>query len=78
MWREMSHHHYVLQYHIYAVALHRYVDARIPDYEYESNFGGAIYGFLRGIDGDNGWFVDRPTSDLIDALDLFFGGKGDA
>jgi len=65
---------YVLQYHLYVLGLHRYLRSRLPDYDYNENFGGALYVFLRGIhdSGATGWFHDRPSRALIDALDTFF------
>jgi hypothetical protein len=35
---------------IYTVALHRFLRARKPGYDYEKHFGGAYYLFLRGIE----------------------------
>ncbi len=68
--REMFASHYVLQYHLYVTALHRYLRSRLPEYSYEKDFGGVYYAFLRGIDGSGrGWFADRPSASLIDALD---------
>ena len=67
---EMFESHYVLQYHLYLVALHRFLRLRVPGYSYDSHIGGAWYAFLRGIDGTGrGWFHDRPPWSLIDALD---------
>ncbi|HYD54404.1 MAG TPA: PD-(D/E)XK nuclease family protein, partial [Gemmatimonadaceae bacterium] len=67
---EMVASHYVLQYHLYVVALHRFLRARLPGYDYDAHVGGAAYAFLRGCDGDGrGWFVDRPPRALVDALD---------
>lgn len=80
LWHAMAHHHYVLQYHIYAVALHRFLRVRVPGYAYEDHFGSAIYGFLRGItdeDANLGWYVDASPPELIDALDRFFGGESE-
>ncbi len=63
---------YILQYHIYTVALNQYLKNRIRDYSYENNFGGIFYIFLRGVDpgksSDFGIFRDRPPEKLIDAL----------
>ena len=63
---------YVLQYHLYAVALHEYLKSRMKDYDYDRHFGGAIYVFLRGVDPamdpDYGMFRDRPERGLIEAL----------
>lgn len=69
----MSHSHYVLQYHIYAVALHRYLQWRLGDaYDYPSHFGGVRYLFLRGMSSTypegTGVFIDRPPEPLIDGL----------
>ena len=63
---------YILQYHIYTVALNQYLKNRIRDYSYENNFGCIFYIFLRGVDpeksSDFGIFRDRPPEKLIDAL----------
>ena len=45
---------YVLQYHLYAVALDRYLTFRIPEYQYNTHFGGVYYLFLRGISPQQG------------------------
>ena len=69
----MSSHHYVLQYHIYQVALHRHLAARLPDYDYERHCGGALYLFLRGLNPElgpaAGVFYERPPRARIEALD---------
>lgn len=41
---------YHLQYQLYALALHLFLRRRLPDYDPDRHFGGAIYVFLRGID----------------------------
>src|SRR5437867_13424056 len=46
---EMARNFYNLQLSIYEVAQHRYLQRRLPGYEYERNFGGAFYIFLRGF-----------------------------
>jgi exodeoxyribonuclease V beta subunit len=69
----MNAQHYTLQYHLYLVALHRYLRARVPDYAFERHMGGAAYAFLRGfapgasVQG-HGWFTDQPPRALIEAL----------
>jgi len=67
----MADHHYLLQYHLYALALHRFLRSRLPDYRYDRHFGGIFYAFLRGIDGktSRGWYADRPSVTFMDALD---------
>lgn len=72
----MAEHHYYLQYHFYTVALHRYLTRRLPGYDYETHFGGAMYLFVRGL-GPNGHgvFMDRPSRELLDALDAALEGR---
>ena len=45
----MAEHGYHLQYLLYAVALDRYLQRRIPGYRYETHFGGVLYLFVRGV-----------------------------
>ena len=76
----MSGHRYQLQYLIYLLALHRYLQTRLRDYDYERHVGGAFYLFLRGMNPATGmsrgvWF-DRPSRECIEALDEFMGGRG--
>lgn len=75
---EMAKHHYYLQYHIYLVALHRWLQARLPTYDYDLHVGGAYYLFVRGMEGPHtpvedgyarGVFFDRPPKSVIEALD---------
>ncbi|MBM4267538.1 MAG: exodeoxyribonuclease V subunit beta [Deltaproteobacteria bacterium] len=70
---------YTLQYVMYALALHRHLRLRLPDYDYERHFGGAFCLFLRGMKpetaGATGVFHDRPTRALIDELDERIGGE---
>jgi len=75
---EMARHFYNLQLGIYAVALHRYLERRLPDYEYEKSFGGAFYIFLRGIDPskrNNGIFSTRPPRKFVEQLNEIFHGN---
>jgi exodeoxyribonuclease V beta subunit len=64
---------YVLQYLIYILALQRYLKLRNPGYQYENDFGGIFYIFLRGIDrqagASQGIYYDRPPRELIEELD---------
>ena len=61
---EMKKQFYILQYHLYLVALNQYLKRRVPDYDYERHFGGVFYIFLRGVDPEIGpefgVFRDRP------------------
>ncbi len=68
---------YDVQYHIYAVALHRYLQQMIREYEYEQHFGGVVYLFLRGLGSDDrncGVYRHRPDGSVMYALDKFFKG----
>ncbi len=63
--------YYFLQYHIYTLALDSYLRTRIPDYDYDRDFGGVYYIFLRGLarsGPESGIFKDRPSKSLIEAL----------
>lgn len=72
----MVEHDYVLQYHLYVLALHRHLRARLPDYDYDRHVGGVCYAFLRGVvpDTASGMFHDRVPRDLVHALDRWAGG----
>ena len=74
----MADHHYFLQYHLYAAALHRYLEKRQRGYDFDTHFGGVYYLFVRGMTGetetrDLGVFHDRPTKALVTALSALFG-----
>ena len=64
--------YYFLQYHIYCLAFHQYLQNRLPGYLYDNHFGGMFYIFLRGVDRhrgpDYGIFYDLPDSSLITRL----------
>jgi exodeoxyribonuclease V beta subunit len=68
----MHEHFYVLQYHLYVLALCQYLRLRNPGFTYEIDFGGAFYVFIRGVDHrrnpDYGIFHDRPHMALINSL----------
>ncbi len=77
----MIEHRYDFQYHIYSLALHRFLQSRILDYDYDTHFGGVYYLFLRGIDGQKidtglqGIFAIRPEKALIEELEEVFRGQ---
>ena len=65
--------HYHLQYHLYSVALHRYLGLRLAgSYEHARHFGGVYYLFVRGMSPryapGNGIYYDRPSGALLDVL----------
>lgn len=69
------HARYELQYVLYLLALHRLLKSRLPDYDYDRHVGGAVYLFLRGIDGPcQGIHRERPPRSLIETLDELFSG----
>ncbi len=51
---EMLRRHYALQALLYAVALHRFLRWRLPDYQPERNLAGVVYLFVRGMSGADG------------------------
>jgi len=77
----MEQNSYYLQYHIYLLALHRYIRLRTKGepYDYGRDMGGACYLFIRGMTGEStpvdaagrrfGCFHDKPPKKVIDALD---------
>jgi exodeoxyribonuclease V beta subunit len=81
---EMARGHYPLQALLYAVALHRYLRWRLPDYEPDAQFAGILYLFLRGMSGSEtptvggdpcGVFAWRPPAGFLTSLsDLLDGG----
>jgi len=59
---------YILQYHLYTLALDRLLKLRLPDYSYEKHFGGALYLYLRGISAGSpmsGIYCGRPLPEFI-------------
>lgn len=74
----VRHHQYHLQYLIYCVALTRYLKSRLPHFDYEADFGGVYYLFLRGMNGssaDTGVFFDKPAAPFLTQLDNVMGGE---
>ncbi len=70
--RVMADELYFLQHHIYTVALRRYLDSRLPGFDYNTHFGGVFYLFLRGVeprkDPRLGVYRDKPEEGLIREL----------
>lgn len=68
----MADHHYFLQYHIYLLALHRYLSVKMADYDYDTHIGGVYYLFIRGMlpeyKSKYGVFFDRPPKPVVEAL----------
>lgn len=76
----MYEHHYHLQYLIYTLALHRYLQQRLKDYDYDQHMGGVYYLFLRGMSDEaqrqghekTGVFYHKPGAEFIQQLDTIF------
>ncbi len=67
----MREHNYGLQYWIYSVVLHRYLQNRLSNYDYAKHFGGVRYLFLRGMQADvamSGVFSERPDETTLNEL----------
>ncbi len=68
----MAHEFYFLQYHLYTLALYQYLRRHKPDFQYNSDFGGVFYIFMRGVDPqfgpEFGIYHDIPKAGLINAL----------
>ncbi len=76
MQRAIRESYYDLQYHIYTVALDKYLRHAVPGYSYEEHFGGVHYVFLRGLDPalpDLGIFHDRPSAQAVERLSSLLG-----
>jgi exodeoxyribonuclease V beta subunit len=73
----MVEHDYLLQYHLYLLALHRHLRVRRPDYDYDRHIGGACYVFLRAVaaGSDAGLFIDRVPRARIERLDAWVDGR---
>jgi exodeoxyribonuclease V beta subunit len=79
--RAMAEHGYHLQYLLYALALDRYLQLRVPNYRYDTHFGGILYLFVRGVrptwpsvgDAVPGVFIHRPAEATIRALNQLLG-----
>lgn len=72
----MSKGHYFLQYHLYALALHRYLSRRVRDYDFAQHFGGVFYLFIKGMGpehGDAGVFFEKPPWARLAALSVLLG-----
>jgi len=79
--RAMDDNGYHLQLLLYTVALHRWLQRRLPGYDYERHFGGVHYLFVRGVRPDwrtaeghpLGVHFDRPPLALVQALETMLG-----
>lgn len=68
---------YHLQYLIYTLAAKKYLEKRLPGFDYERDFGGVVYLFVRGVrtGTSNGVFTAKPSAALIEKLEGLFAQK---
>ena len=67
----MLHHNYYLQADLYALAADLFLQQQVAGYDYEKNFGGVFYVFLRGVDqtdANRGIFHRRPSKETMKVL----------
>lgn len=71
----MTEHNYHLQYMIYCVAVSKYLASRKSDFDYDKDFGGVIYGFIRGmrIGDESGIFFTKPKKEFVEKLGEILG-----
>jgi exodeoxyribonuclease V beta subunit len=81
----MSDGNYVLQALLYQVALHRYLQWRLPAYDPATHLGGSAYLFVRGMVGPDTPVVEgarcgvarwEPPAEMIVAVSRLFAGEG--
>jgi exodeoxyribonuclease V beta subunit len=79
---EMARHRYDVQAALYLLALHRQLRTRLRHrYDPEKHLGGALYWFVRGLEGpvrgEYAVLMDDSLLTLIDALDRMLSGEGE-
>jgi exodeoxyribonuclease V beta subunit len=74
--------HYLLQAQLYTAAAQRHLKQQVPGYDPETDWGGALFLFLRGMRESEragaSVFFDRQPAALLSAVDLWLGGGGNA
>lgn len=71
----MREHNYGLQYWLYSVVLHQYLQQRLPSYQFTEHFGGVRYLFVRGMQENqamSGVYSDMPDEQRINELVALF------
>lgn len=75
----MNENNYHLQYLLYTVAAKKYLVSRLgKDFNFETQFGGVIYLFVRGIrpGQTTGIFTTKPSVSFIDSLEAVLSNPG--
>jgi exodeoxyribonuclease V beta subunit len=69
--------HYFLQYHLYSLAVTRFLRRYEPGFDYERSFGGALYLFVKGMrpGKTTGMFFEKPPLSRLRALSQAFGDR---
>ena len=70
----MNDNNYHLQYLIYTVAIKKYLSYMLPNFNYETQFGGVLYIFLRGVRNGygTGIYYAKPTLEQIKRVEDIF------
>lgn len=71
----MDENNYHLQYLIYSFATKKYLESRLgSSFDYERDFGGVLYLFVRGMrkDTETGVFYTKPTIEKIKLMEKLF------
>ena len=70
----MNESNYHLQYLIYAVAIKKYLISKIKNFDFDQQFGGVIYLFLRGVRSEqtSGVFFQKVTLDEVNKVEKAF------
>jgi exodeoxyribonuclease V beta subunit len=73
----MARSHYFLQYHLYALAVDRFLRRFQPGYDYASGFGGVFYLFIKGMrpGAETGIFFEKPPLARLEALSAALEGR---
>jgi exodeoxyribonuclease V beta subunit len=72
----MREHNYGLQYWLYTLVLHRYLQSAMSGYDYSAHFGGVMYLFVRGMEPtvpESGVYFDLPDQATLERLDHCLG-----
>ncbi|WP_432220911.1 3'-5' exonuclease [Flavobacterium sp. TMP13] len=75
--KAMNESNYHLQYLIYAVAVNKFLTSKIPNFDFESQFGGVIYLFLRGVreNQSSGVYFQKVTLDEVERMGNIFNSE---
>lgn len=78
MTEAMNEGNYHLQYYIYTLAVKKYLEQRLPNFNYDRDFGGAIYVYLRGARAseNTGVYTHKPTLEELKRLEDIFCSVG--